>query len=116
STEKAFWLMSSKFWCRPSSPATSSSSTISAVTKERPCDALSVPLAPSCSSCRLTALTSIRSSRSSPSSKHCSERLQSEPSKRHGGGSDLCFQPSLRPNAPTTLPTPDTLQREAIML
>jgi hypothetical protein len=49
---KASWPMSSRCWCQRSSPATLSSSTISAVTRERPSGMPSAPLAQSCSSCR----------------------------------------------------------------
>ena len=55
STAKASWPMSSRCWSRRSSPATSSSSTISAATKERQCGAPSGPPAPSCSFCRPTS-------------------------------------------------------------
>src|SRR5919108_4911115 len=115
STAKASWPMSSRFWSRRSSPATSSSSTISAAIKARLCGKPSAPPVQSYSSCRPTARISIRSSRSSPSSKPCSAKLQREQSRQLGGASATCSQPSLRRNAPITSSTQDTLQRDPIM-
>jgi transposase len=59
---------------------------------------------------------SIRLNRSSQSSKRCCEKPPSEPSKRHGSGSEPCSTPSRRRNAPTTSEILDTLQRRWIRL
>src|SRR5919201_655845 len=81
--------MSSRSWSRRSSPATSSSSTISAAIKARLCGKPSAPPVQSYSSCRPTAQISIRSSSSSPSSKPCSAKLQREQSRQLGGASAM---------------------------
>ena len=57
STARASGSMSRRFSSRPCSPATSSSWTISAATRARPCVEPSAPPAPSCSSCPNTRPT-----------------------------------------------------------
>jgi hypothetical protein len=63
-----------------------------------------------------TAPTSIRSSKSSPNWRACSERRPSERSRQPGSASVPCWTASRRRNAPTTSPTPDTLQHDAMTL
>jgi hypothetical protein len=108
STANASAPMSNSSSRRPSSQATSSSSTISVPTRERPCDGRSgAPGRASCS-CPNTRPTSIRSSRSSPNSKLCCERPKPEhttPARPPAPKSWLNTPPK---NAPLMSETQDT--------
>ena len=105
-----------QFLVPPSAPATSSSWTISAVIRARPCAAQSAPPAPSCSSCLATRPISIRSSRSSPSSRPCCAKPTRARSRPLGAASAISSATSPHRNAPTTSQTPAMLQPNRITL
>jgi len=101
---------SSSFWSRHSGPATSSSSTISAATREGPSARPSAAPTPISGSCRPTHPTSTRSNRPSPRSNTGCATPKSVRSKIPGATSGASSTRSNPKSAETKSGAPDTVQ------